>query len=255
MLREGYRATARLLRDSDETVTVRWYRCAPGAPALGVEHFMRSLHWESHPYLFDGMGEVWRTVTAIYPYRPFPGADGAKRCGTDQDFAVGGHYDPSAPPAVRTPEGLLLCCHAPPGGIVVGGDLGIPDGIEVGGDPPTDIGGVIVMGGSIGPLATVMESQIDAPIYPSTLAFNGGSGDWYTGGFQPDPPYYTWACLGPSMTGVPGRWQWVYYPSAFVPFTATYQTDIWDGREPRVFDKVDGDAIYPPTALITPHFE
>lgn len=126
-----------MLRDSEQTVTVRWYRCAPGAPELGVPCFLRSLHWEAHPYEFNGVGEVFNTVTDIYPYRPIPGADGKRRCGTDRDFAEGGQYQPTVPPAVRSPEGLLECCHSPPGGVVVGNGIDLAGVLLGGGSVPT----------------------------------------------------------------------------------------------------------------------
>lgn len=134
MLRAGYRTTARLFRNSDEEVGIRWYRCAPGAPVLGYPSQLRPLLWQSHPYLYTDKGEVFNADTEFRAFKPIPGANGQEPCGTREDFARGGVYDPDAEPAVYTPEGLSLCCGGLPGGLVLGGE-------------PPDLDGGLLLGG------------------------------------------------------------------------------------------------------------
>lgn len=123
MLRTGYTARVKPFRDSEESVEIRWYRCHPSAPALPYPSRIRSLHWESHPYLFaGGNGEVFNSLKRVYPFKWLPGLDGSHPpCGDARDFSEGGHYDPDTAPIPVTGDGVPQCCAGPPGGVVLGG--------------------------------------------------------------------------------------------------------------------------------------
>lgn len=136
MLRAGYRTTARLFRNSDTEVGIRWYRCAPDAPVLGYPSQLRPLLWQSHPYQYTDKGEVFNAPAEFRAFKQIPGANGQDPCGTREDFESGGLYDPDAPPAEYTAEGLSLCCGVPPGGLLLGGEF-------------TAAGGLVWNGGAI----------------------------------------------------------------------------------------------------------
>lgn len=55
-----YRATVRPFRDSDRTVTVRWFFCAPGAKIFPGEHLFGSQVWRPDIGVApDGPGELF----------------------------------------------------------------------------------------------------------------------------------------------------------------------------------------------------
>lgn len=135
MLRTGYTARVKPFRDSEQSVEIRWYRCHPSAPALPYPSRIRSLHWESHPYLFAaGNGEVFNSLKRVYPFKWLPGLDGSHPpCGEERDFTEGGHYDPDSPPIPVTGDGVPQCCAEPPGGVVLGGTGVVGPGLLAGG--------------------------------------------------------------------------------------------------------------------------
>jgi hypothetical protein len=128
MMRRGYTTEVRPFRDSDETAEIRWYECHPDAKELGFPSIIRPLDWQSHPYLYAGAkGEVFGAERTYRRNPTVPGAYGQTVCGTRQDFAEGGLYDPDAPPFPRTADGLALCCGTEVGGVLWGGSARLPE--------------------------------------------------------------------------------------------------------------------------------
>lgn len=138
MMRSGYTAEVRPFVDSDVTAKIKWVRCNPGVPVLGIPNRINPLRWEGFPYLAGGVGEVFNEPQPFDPGRPIPGALGVKVCGTPEEFAGGAVYDPDATPVGYSPEGLAQCCASPPGGVVLGGSAYVPTqfGVVIGGEQP-----------------------------------------------------------------------------------------------------------------------
>lgn len=129
MLRTGYTTRVRPWKDAPGDVEIRWYKSPPGATELGVPSLFRSLHWESHPYLFaNGLGEVFNEPVKVYPHKAPPFVTGLKHCGSDEDFASGGLFDTSLPPVTRDADGIMACCRPVLGGVVIDGQGAAPPG-------------------------------------------------------------------------------------------------------------------------------
>lgn len=196
MLRTGYVARVRPFADSDQDVEIRWYKCPPGAKALGVPSLFRSNHWESHPYLWAaGKGERFNSVSKVYPYRAPPGVTGQHRCGTDKDFAEGGTRNEFIPPYPRADDGIAECCRPPLGGLEIYGQGATAPG-RVSVDNDTEIAITNVFGPTFTPVGALQavtvvladfslttQSTLSVPVDPGVryripLACNDAAGTW-----------------------------------------------------------------------------
>jgi hypothetical protein len=94
---------------------IQWYFAAPDAEPLPYHSQICNLKLEVDKEAGVDVGEQWGSP---WKYRAFvypPGSGKGRFCGTQQDFEVGGTYDPEAPPVVYGTNGLPHCC----GGVVV----------------------------------------------------------------------------------------------------------------------------------------
>jgi hypothetical protein len=172
MLRTGYLARVRPWRDAPGDVEIRWYRCPPGARALGVPSLFRSNHWESHPYLWAaGRGEVFNSVTRVFPFRSPPGVTGQHRCGSDQDFAEGGTRNESIPAYPRADDGIAECCRPPLGLLVIDGQ-----GAAAPGRVDVDNSTQFAITNFFGPVATPVGATQDVTVVFADFTLTGTSG-------------------------------------------------------------------------------
>lgn len=59
VLRSGYAVPMRLVRDSDDTISIRWYKCADGADVFPGPHAFGSSIWNGDDYDYStGLGEA-----------------------------------------------------------------------------------------------------------------------------------------------------------------------------------------------------
>lgn len=88
------------------------YECREDAPELGLPQFLiddrRSDWWWDE----QTVGLVPGAKRTALPGLEKPLATGAHRCGTEDDFRLGGEYLPDVPPVERRPDGLPVCCGA-----------------------------------------------------------------------------------------------------------------------------------------------
>lgn len=114
MLRSCYRTEMRLRQGSNETTTVRWFFCEPGA-AIAPPSVFHSLNWGFPEKKPPTIGEVWGTprrwvngaAPGRYEYRD--------ECESDQWIAHGLPHDAVSPipPIV---DGVPICCRLVAGG-------------------------------------------------------------------------------------------------------------------------------------------
>lgn len=122
--RVPFKCDFRPWQDSDLTATLAWRRAAPDAPVLGFPSRIQALNLVSRPWVAAGVGEVYGSLgdpnwAAPPPFQKFDHV-----CGTREDFAEGGVYDPDAPPVEYDANGVPACCNPPVvarGGVAVGG--------------------------------------------------------------------------------------------------------------------------------------
>ena len=147
MARRTYRTFARLFKDSDLQIPIRWYRVPPEWGTLGVPSPINSLDWNAVPWTKTGVGEVYGAPRTFVYGGPPAGGPFAHRCGTDEEFREGQAFDPFGRRTVYAANGLPVCCQ-PDAPIVIDG------GIEIGGSaditviPPSPVTGGIEIGGS-----------------------------------------------------------------------------------------------------------
>ena len=113
-----------MFRNDGPIVEIDWYEVPEDAPVLPYDSALSSLDGTSEQLwqFMDNMGEV--------PWEPRPynglvapaGTPNGHICGTEEDFAKGGEYDPDAPPVEVNEFGLPLCCE--PAQILKGGGAG-----------------------------------------------------------------------------------------------------------------------------------
>ena len=112
-----YRTRARIFRDSNLTVTLRWFEVPPDTPFLPVAH-----HWAGKMYLYDrtpptvGVGELTQSesffVDRHLPHQSFPWT------GSDDWWANGVPISALQGPAAQQRPGLC-----PPGPMTLRGEL------------------------------------------------------------------------------------------------------------------------------------
>lgn len=115
-----------MFRDSDELVDFVWYPALDDAPVLPYPSIFLDGVWDDWDYEQDGVG-------LVYTPRIKNNWQGEKQqalakhiCGSATDFALGGVYDPEAPPVVYGTNGLPVCCgvaNVDLGGIGMGGHV------------------------------------------------------------------------------------------------------------------------------------
>ncbi len=136
-------------------------------------------------------------------------------CGTEEDFREGAVFDPDLHVEYRN-NGLPKCCPGDPeGGVGLGGRSYVY---------AQGAGGVGMRGRCV-----YRYSQVYAAFYSThgiaVFGDVGGVGDGWANGFG-------WATLhGPSITGVPGRWEFSTDGSTFAPYftTGPWRVDNWNG--------------------------
>lgn len=157
MLRVPYTCKARLFRDSDAEVTIRWYRVPFSNGTLPFDTAVNSDYWVSQPWTRTGPGEV------IGDRRRFDGrpppviVTTGHVCGTPDDFLLGCVFNDQIPPVTYGRDGIPECCRVGPKGVVIGGKAALLDrttGVVLGGrvDPLSQTTGVVV-GGRAGVLS------------------------------------------------------------------------------------------------------
>lgn len=108
-LRSCYRANVIFDPDRPDQLTeIVWFRCAPGAPALGVPTVFCSQNWDDGG-AFVRVGEVRKTKTWVQPntLKILPGAHPG-RCGNSERWMEGGPA--SLAPPLDPATGLPACC-------------------------------------------------------------------------------------------------------------------------------------------------
>lgn len=122
--RRAYTTKARPFRNSDTQVDILWYPAREDAEVLGYDSALNSLDafeqrlWYVSPDINESPGEPRPYSRA----KALPVPTGKHVCGTEQDFAEGGLYDPEAEPIEYNQWGLPLCC--PMASVVGGGGVG-----------------------------------------------------------------------------------------------------------------------------------
>lgn len=125
-LRDGYEVDVRPYRNSDKVVRIRWYPVPDNAPVLPYTSALNSLYGqEQRLWTEDPLhGEEPGTQKIVPPDAPPAVPVGGHVCGTEQDFAEGGIYDPAAIPPPVDRFGIPMCCSPvaiPLGGVVCSG--------------------------------------------------------------------------------------------------------------------------------------
>jgi hypothetical protein len=185
-LRAGYKVDVRPFKDSDQTVTIRWFKCKPGAKWLPFSSVIRPQVWNSEDYAYQGRGEVWATAREFRQYPWVPGLEGTHYCGTRADFEEGGVV--ADPPVAFTPDGVMACCAAPPGGLLLGGELGLAGGAVVGGGSFSEVAfttpscidpGGAHLGGDFGPGILALEDGYAGRTTAFAYLGDAGSGPFH----------------------------------------------------------------------------
>ena len=109
--RYSYDEEVKVFRNSDATAGIHWYPAIASAPALPFPSRLLYHQWDS-PYL-ELDGSYYGPETPNPPWngaKENPDAIGLHQCGTPEDFAFGGYYDPLRTPVEYRPDGLPVCC-------------------------------------------------------------------------------------------------------------------------------------------------
>lgn len=122
-LKDEYEVDVHPYRDAPEVGRIRWYKVGDDAPVLPYDSILNTLYqheqrlWTEDPT----RGEVPFTQRVAPPNHPPVQPVGDHVCGTPQDFAEGGLYDPEAvnPPVDRW--GIPMCCN--PVAVPLGGGV------------------------------------------------------------------------------------------------------------------------------------
>ena len=120
--RKPYRCECRFLRDDGRVGTVRWVEADPDAPTLDKVCIISRREWERDEWLPAPVGEVTGAQKKFSPSFVPVGLPGEHVCGTDEDFDLGGKYEPELPPMEYAANGWPRCCTPPL--LVRGGAVG-----------------------------------------------------------------------------------------------------------------------------------
>jgi len=101
----------RLFEDSDETIRVRWYFCAPDAGVYPGYHRYASANWDSGPGGTNPVGEIVGTPRPYYNGRRHAGFHGRKFCGDPAKIENGFKYADKR--LCTNNDGLSSCCTIP----------------------------------------------------------------------------------------------------------------------------------------------
>jgi len=126
-VRSCYTRQCNFFTGGGNPLTIRWYRCPPGAKPLPFPSSFMSLNWNPRPYEMTGIGEIWTGPPKWSNGRTPPTARGQSPFGPPVFFADGQPWNPDGPVIPRDPWGLAVACTgmAPPELVGVKGDLGI----------------------------------------------------------------------------------------------------------------------------------
>jgi hypothetical protein len=91
-------------------VGIKWYRAPPGAKVFpGYSRFGIG-YWANQDYDWFGPGQQLPKPLEYDKGICPPNVTGQSFCGSLQDFAEGGLYDPTLPPVVYDQYGIPTCC-------------------------------------------------------------------------------------------------------------------------------------------------
>ena len=121
-IKRPYKTDCRFFANSDTTVTLQWYPCLPGVPALDYPTPFLSRRWNSDEWINYPIGEVWAAPQPFTNVAAKPSATGGHQCGTADQW-LGLTYPPVGPPVTYNADGLPTCCGllATVGGLSWGG--------------------------------------------------------------------------------------------------------------------------------------
>lgn len=107
-----YQTQCRFTDNPDVVSTIQWSVVRPGAQLLPFPSRVCNLFLEPDKESYDDpVGEIYDGYGRPANWVTTPaGITGQRFCGNASDFALGGVYDPDAPPAVYGRNGWLLCC-------------------------------------------------------------------------------------------------------------------------------------------------
>jgi hypothetical protein len=116
------------MNQNDDTLTpIQWTVARPDAPVLSVPSAVCNLCLEVDKELYvNPVGERWAGGRPATWLTTPPGIDGSHRCGTDDDFRLGGTFDDTLPPPKIGAFGWPLCCSPPRKVFGGGGGSGKP---------------------------------------------------------------------------------------------------------------------------------
>lgn len=138
MARRPYSTDARFFKDSDQVVRIRWYPVTEPVEVLPFPSKINSLDWSSHPWLAEGVGEVYGEPRPYNGAKALPYAVGLTPCKPAAVFVEGEVLDPDAPPQVYNLDQFPACCldkWVPEGGVTWNGSATVTMG-----DGPFDPG-------------------------------------------------------------------------------------------------------------------
>ena len=100
----------RFFREDNRTVRIRWYPVTLPVECLPFPSKINSLDWSSHPWLADGVGEVFGSDRDYNAAKALPYALGLTPCEPAEVFHLGETFDPDRPPQVYNEDQFPLCC-------------------------------------------------------------------------------------------------------------------------------------------------
>ncbi len=116
-----------MFRDSTELVDFVWYPADQNAEVLPFPSAFLDPVWDEWPWEISGLGVQWKPKIRENWQRTRPLTGRGHFCGTADDFANGGVYDPNPPFVTYQPNLLPDCCLFPEqhvdGGAAVGGHV------------------------------------------------------------------------------------------------------------------------------------
>lgn len=147
MARRPYTTDARFFLDSDQVVKIRWYPVAEPVECLDLPSKISSLDWCSHPWIAEGVGEVYGAARPYNGRKALPYARDLTPCEPAEVFRFGEPLDESRPHQTYNLDGFPNCClnlWTPAGGIRWGGEAGVtvmpPPGAVCGSGGELDLG-------------------------------------------------------------------------------------------------------------------
>lgn len=128
--RRAYSTDCLFFENSDRVNRVQWEEAAPGALAIEYPSCILSKQQEPDDWLPGGIGEVADAPRVTTLARAPRGMGRGHVCGTPEEFAEGGTYDPALPPERIGALGWPLCCD-PPKRLRLGAGAGVRSAVTV----------------------------------------------------------------------------------------------------------------------------